>query len=222
MRAFVNAANLLSSASLGAGFLALVLAGDGRLHAAAAAVGVAALLDAADGTVARRMSLSGRFGLHLDSLADLVAFGAAPALILHRAAADTGAVAATAAGLVFVVAGAWRLARYQTAPDAQRLEGLPIPLAGLALAGATLVLPAMPALLAAVALAALMVSAIPVPTVGELTRIVRGGRPAGADGGGGAAPGGSRSRETPLPRAGGRRRPRVRRLGRPARWRTRP
>jgi len=207
VRAFVNPANLVTSASLGAGFVALTLAADGRLRAAALAVLAAALLDAADGSLARGFSPPGRFGSHLDSLADLVAFGVAPALMLTRAAAEAGAVA-TAVAAVFLVAGAWRLARFQLAPEARRLEGLPIPLAGLALVALTLAVPGAAALGGAVLLAVLMVSAVPFPTVDALARRAREGA---------SAPD---TRETPRRRRTPNR-PRARRLARPARWRTR-
>jgi CDP-diacylglycerol--serine O-phosphatidyltransferase len=87
--AFANTATAVTSVNLVTGFVAIVLAGEGRLREAAAAVVAAAVLDAADGLVARRMSVSGRFGCRLDSLADVVAFGAAPALMLEQGVLGT-------------------------------------------------------------------------------------------------------------------------------------
>ena len=91
MRQFVNLANIVTSASLAAGVVALMLVADGRLGPAFVAVAVAAALDSIDGYLARRSRSCGPFGCQLDSLADLVAFGVAPALLLHQG--PLGAVA---------------------------------------------------------------------------------------------------------------------------------
>ena len=174
MIAFVNPATVLTSATLAAGFAAVMLAAAGSLEAAAAAVAAAAVLDAADGFVARRLSILGRFGSHLDSLADVVAFGVAPALMLQRQVLDTLPVVGTATCLAFVVAGACRLARFQLVEDPRRFVGLPIPPAGLAvaLAAAADVASAL-ALALTLVLAGLMVSSIPFPTLDTLARRVR-------------------------------------------------
>ena len=169
MRPFVNAANLITSGTLAAGFAAVLLAADGRLHVAAVAVTAAAVLDAVDGPVARRTSISERFGGNLDSLADLVAFGVAPALMLHRGVLDAVPVVGTAACLAFLLAGAWRLARFPLVEDRDRFVGMPIPPAGLIAAGAAaLALPAVLAVTVALLLALLMVSAISFPTLAAL------------------------------------------------------
>lgn len=170
MREFVNPANAVTSGSLAAGVVALMLAGHGHLSWALAAVGLAALLDSVDGWVARRTGACGPFGCHLDSLADLVAFGAAPALMLERGVPGLGA----GVGIVFVLAGAWRLARFQLGEDREHFVGLPIPPAGLIAAAITVIAP--PAGLAVVLcllLALLMVGEFTVPTLAELERLAR-------------------------------------------------
>ena len=175
MRSFANVANLITSANLAAGFVALLLAADGRLREAALAVAVAAVLDSVDGLVARRLSLSDRFGSQLDSLADLVAFGVAPALMLERGVLHAVPIVGTGACLAFLLAGAWRLARFPLVADRHYFVGLPIPPAGLlAAAVAALALPAPVVLALTLALALLMVSSIPFPTlltVRSLTRL---------------------------------------------------
>ena len=169
MRAFVNAANAITSGTLAAGFVAVLLAADGRLHGAAVAVAAAAVLDAVDGPVARRTSVSDRFGGNLDSLADLVAFGVAPALMLYRGVLLDVPVVGTGACVAFLLAGAWRLARFPLVEDRHRFVGMPIPPAGLVAAGtAAVALPAALALTVALVLALLMVSAIPFPTLAAL------------------------------------------------------
>ena len=174
MRAFVNAANVITSGTLAAGFAAVLLAADGRLHGAAVAVAAAAVLDAVDGPVARRMSVSERFGCNLDSLADVVAFGVAPALMLHRGVLDAVPVVGTGACLAFLLAGAWRLARFPLVEDRHRFVGMPIPPAGvIAAAAAALAPPAALTLVLTLVLALLMVSAIPFPTLFTLRRLAR-------------------------------------------------
>lgn len=166
MRQYVNLANLLTTGSLAAGFVALVLAGDGRLGAAFAAVAVAAVLDSIDGHVARRADVTGPFGGQLDSLADLVAFGVAPALMLHESGLAAVPALGIGASVAFVVAGAWRLARFAVVKDSQRFVGLPIPPAGLiAAAAALLALPGEAALALCLLLALLMISTVPFPTL---------------------------------------------------------
>jgi CDP-diacylglycerol---serine O-phosphatidyltransferase len=173
MKRHVTAANLLSTGSLAAGFLAVVFAADERLVAAALAIAAAALLDAADGFVARRLGVSGRFGSHLDSLSDLVSFGVAPALMLHVGALQDLPVVGTLACIAFVVAGAWRLARFQLVDDPDEFIGLPIPPAGLVIALAALALPAVAALPLTLVLATLMVSPLRFPTLLAVARAVR-------------------------------------------------
>ena len=178
MRAFVNAANVITSGTLTAGFVGVILAADGRLHGAAAAVAAAAVLDAIDGPVARRTSVSERFGRNLDSLADVVSFGVAPALMLDRGVLQAVSVVGTGACLTFLLAGAWRLARFPLVEDRDRFVGMPIPPAGvIAAAMAVLALPAALALAVTLVLALLMVSAIPFPTLAALRRLGRPRRP---------------------------------------------
>jgi len=176
MRAYVSPANTMTSVGLAAGFGALLLAAEGRLGWAAAAIAVAAVLDLLDGPVARRSGRDDRFGAELDSLTDLVAFAVAPAILLYEAAAGTPPVVAAAGSLVFVLAGAFRLARFPLLQCTDRFAGLPTPPSGLLLAVASLAVPAAGILVLAVALALLMVSTTPFPTLGGAVRLVTGRR----------------------------------------------
>jgi CDP-diacylglycerol--serine O-phosphatidyltransferase len=179
MRPYLHFANLLTTGSLASGFFAIVLAQDGRLAAAFSAVLVAAALDAVDGYAARRADVAGPFGCQLDSLADLVAFGVAPALMLHEAALDAMPALGLVACTGFVAAGAWRLARFAVVHDSQRFVGLPIPVAGIvAGAVATLGSTGAVALALCLVLALLMVSSISVPTLAGLGGLTRRRRPA--------------------------------------------
>jgi CDP-diacylglycerol--serine O-phosphatidyltransferase len=180
MRAYASAANAMTSVGLAAGFGALLLAAEGRLGWAAVAIAVAAVLDLLDGPVARRNDSDDRFGAELDSLTDLVAFAVAPAILLYEAAAGLPRPLAAAVSLGFVLAGAWRLARFPILQCTDRFAGLPTPPSGLLLAIASLGVPAGGVLALAVALALLMVSTTPFPTLGGaialLTRRTAGAR----------------------------------------------
>ena len=174
MRQFVNAANLATSGNLVMGFLAVMLAADGRLELAAVTVLVAAALDGVDGLVARRLGICGRFGCQLDSLADLVAFGVAPALMLQRGPLHSAPILGGGACMAFVLAGAWRLARFALVEDRHHFVGLPIPAAGLLAAAAALASPAGLAVGVTLGPAALMVSAMPFPTLLTVVGLLRG------------------------------------------------
>ncbi len=174
MREWVNAANCITSANLAAGFVAVLLASDGQLVAAGALVVVAAALDSIDGVIARRLNVAGRFGCNLDSLADMVSFGVAPALMLHSGSLAGLPVLGGAACLGFVLAGAWRLARYPLVAHNPHWVGLPIPAAGVITATtAALVLPPIPVLALTLTVALLMISTLPFPTLRVLTVLTR-------------------------------------------------
>jgi CDP-diacylglycerol--serine O-phosphatidyltransferase len=165
-------ANLLTSSNLAAGFLALILAEQGEFGWAAGCVGVAAGCDAVDGLVARLTRSECAFGSQLDSLADLVSFGVAPALILYFSALQLIPGAGLAC-LAFVLCGGWRLARFQAGEESRRhFVGLPIPPAGLITVGLALLdLPSGVALGCVVLVSVLMVSRLPFPTLAELRRL---------------------------------------------------
>jgi CDP-diacylglycerol---serine O-phosphatidyltransferase len=176
MNAYVSPANLITSGNLLAGFLALILAGQGEFVWAAGCVGVAAVLDWVDGFVARRSRAESEFGAQLDSLADLVSFGVAPAITIYLSVLEAVPVAGIGACLGFVLCGAWRLARFSLACDSGGFfVGLPIPVAGVIVAAlATWGPPAGLALAVTLLLTLLMVSALPFPTLPQLAQLGRG------------------------------------------------
>lgn len=107
-----------------------------NLYAAASAIAVATVCDAVDGAVARLTRSQSEFGQQLDSLADIVSFGIAPAVLVYYWALipDGGGIdLRVAAPLMFVAAGAVRLARYNARAGTRakgpelHFEGLPIP-----------------------------------------------------------------------------------------------
>src|SRR5919202_5232741 len=108
----VIAPNLITLVALCLGLTAIRLAYEGRLEPAVYAIIVAALLDGVDGRVARLLKGTSRFGAELDSLADFVNFGVAPALILYSFALFHLKAVGWIAALVFAIAAGLRLARF--------------------------------------------------------------------------------------------------------------
>lgn len=125
--------NMLTTLSMFLGFLAMVWAGQGRFEQAGMAILVSALMDGLDGKVARLTNTASEFGVQYDSLADLVAFGLAPAILLwHWQLCNFGRVG-VAAAFIYAACGALRLARFNvsTAVTGKRFfVGLPIPAGG--------------------------------------------------------------------------------------------
>jgi CDP-diacylglycerol--serine O-phosphatidyltransferase len=124
--------NLITAGSLFAGFYVIILSADGNFERAAWFILVSGILDGLDGKVARLTGTTSKFGVELDSLADLVAFGVAPGVLLYTwALRDFGKLGWLAAFL-FVICGALRLARFNiqvNTVESKRFVGLPIPAA---------------------------------------------------------------------------------------------
>ena len=174
MRQHVRPANLVTSVSICAGFLALVATAS-RLALATVLVLLAALLDGVDGALARRAGGDRTFGAQLDSLADLLCFCVVPALALHHASASQRPVTGVLAGSCVVLAGAWRLSRFPLVQEQGHFVGLPTPAAGVTIMVLALATPSAVALVGAVALSALMVSSIRFPSVLAAAASVRPG-----------------------------------------------
>jgi CDP-diacylglycerol--serine O-phosphatidyltransferase len=123
------------------GFLAVLAAFDGEALQAAWFVLVAAFLDGLDGTVARISKASTKIGVELDSLADLMSFGLAPALIFYSFKLFEFGKWGFVIGFIYVMCGAFRLARFNVqvkSEEKRHFVGLPIPMAGSTLAAYTI------------------------------------------------------------------------------------
>jgi CDP-diacylglycerol---serine O-phosphatidyltransferase len=109
--------NLITLLALCAGLTAIRLAVEDKLEWAVAAIVFAALLDGVDGRIARMLKGTSRFGAELDSLADFVNFGVAPALMLYfwglHQLGNLGWIAA----MVFAISTGLRLARFNVMVD---------------------------------------------------------------------------------------------------------
>lgn len=124
--------NLFTLAALFGGFYAIVMAMNGRFEQAAIGVFCAMVLDSLDGRVARMTNTQSTFGEQMDSLSDMVSFGAAPALVMYEwALKDLGKLGWLAA-FVYCASAALRLARFNTnitVVDKRFFQGLPSPAA---------------------------------------------------------------------------------------------
>src|SRR5882724_515735 len=107
--------NLLTLAALCSGLTAIRFGLQGQFPLAVIAIIVAAIFDALDGRVARRLGVASRFGAELDSLSDFLCFGVAPALVLYLASLKDGGALGWVATLMFPICSALRLARFNTA-----------------------------------------------------------------------------------------------------------
>lgn len=144
----------LTAANLAAGFAAMILAATGRFEAAVYALCLAILLDMLDGRVARSLCATSEFGRELDSFSDACSFGVAPAFMAYFAVLDRFGVAGIALAVAYMLAGMFRLVRYNLLSDAhskaRRTMGLPIPIAASYLMAVVLMRDQAPPWLAAV------------------------------------------------------------------------
>lgn len=130
--------NLFTTGCLFAGFYAIVAAMGDRFEAAAIAIFIAMIMDGLDGRVARLTNTQSAFGAEYDSLADMVSFGLAPALVMFVwMLSDLGKVGWLAA-FVYTAGTALRLARFNTQvgrADKRYFQGLASPAAAAVMAG---------------------------------------------------------------------------------------
>ncbi|RFO97005.1 CDP-diacylglycerol--serine O-phosphatidyltransferase [Rhodoferax lacus] len=130
--------NLFTLAALFGGFYAIVMAIDGRFDLAAVGVFCAMVLDSLDGRVARMTNTQSAFGEQMDSLSDMVSFGAAPALISYVWSLHSLGRWGWFAAFVYCSCAALRLARFNVntaVVDKRYFQGLPSPAAAALVAG---------------------------------------------------------------------------------------
>ena len=180
LRHFLNPPNWFTSASLFCGLYAIVVAtgveGEPNFYRAASLILFAAVFDAVDGGVARLTGTGSRFGVELDSLADTVSFGIAPAVLLYAWGIHVLGVLGLIGAFLFALCGVFRLARFNleaTGEKGETTKGLTITAAGVTVAAAVMAHAAsgrtsvehpVNVLVLALVLGLLMVSAIPYRT----------------------------------------------------------
>jgi CDP-diacylglycerol--serine O-phosphatidyltransferase len=134
--------NLITILAICAGLTGIRLAFEGRYELAVMMVLLAAFLDGIDGRIARLMKATSKFGAQMDSLADIVNFGVAPALVVYVYALDQARSIGWIAALIYTIAAGLRLARFNVMSERENrapwqseyFVGVPAP------AGAMLVL----------------------------------------------------------------------------------
>lgn len=130
--------NLLTTAGLFSGFFAVVSSMNGRFEAAAVAIFVAMIFDGLDGRVARMTNTQSDFGAEFDSMADMVSFGVAPALVAYNWGLTELGKLGWLAAFIYVAGAALRLARFNTqvgVADKRFFQGLASPAAAAVVSG---------------------------------------------------------------------------------------
>ncbi|HEU4424801.1 MAG TPA: CDP-alcohol phosphatidyltransferase family protein, partial [Pilimelia sp.] len=171
--AVVNACTL---ASLGLGLVAIFLAMQGEVRAAAFCLIACVAFDGADGALARRFGVASPFGAQMDSLADMCSFGLAAPVVVYASLAGTVPPAAAAVACALVAGcAAIRLARFNVSPkDGRFFCGVPTTMAAAVLAGAVLIglpIPGGVQVAGVAVLAFAMVSSFPYAKLARLARL---------------------------------------------------
>lgn len=124
--------NLFTTMTVFSGFYSIIAALDGNFVLSAIAIIIAGIFDALDGRIARLTNTTSQFGVEYDSLADLVAFGMAPAILMFLWALRPFGKYGWLAAFLFLICGALRLARFNIQVEVvekKYFKGLPIPTA---------------------------------------------------------------------------------------------
>jgi CDP-diacylglycerol--serine O-phosphatidyltransferase len=166
---------MITSGSVLCGMFSLMLTYRNQFVPSALLLVIAVFFDYMDGRVARSLGGSSAFGEELDSLADALSFGAAPAFLIYaKYVGLEGGTLGVMGTAFFALCGVLRLARFNVTHVAGPFQGLPIPAGGMALASIVIAdLPLHPhfAVLMLVALGSLMISTVP---YGNLKLLRRG------------------------------------------------
>ncbi|MBX4148583.1 CDP-diacylglycerol--serine O-phosphatidyltransferase [Paenibacillus sp. FSL W7-1279] len=140
-----NIPNLLTFVNLSFGVLSIVEVFNQNYLASAMYIIIAAFIDRYDGRIARRLDVCSEFGKELDSLADLVSFGIAPALLVYFKFnfADLGLMklVSIVALLFYIISGSYRLALFNIKKFEGTFSGIPITVAGLILSTCSVIAP---------------------------------------------------------------------------------
>jgi CDP-diacylglycerol--serine O-phosphatidyltransferase len=127
----VTAPSMFTAANMACGFSAVPLAFNHHSHWAAALMTVAIVMDICDGAVARLVGATSPFGVQLDSLADLISFGLAPAVLVYTWVLPEWPVTAWFAAYLWLACAAFRLARFNftidPTADKRYFVGMPSP-----------------------------------------------------------------------------------------------
>ncbi len=129
--------NLFTTLNMFCGFLSIISSSEGKFISAAWFIIAAAIFDMLDGTLARLTNSSSELGVELDSLSDIVSFGAAPAFLIYSSYLFQYETWGIIISSLLMIAGGFRLARFNVQLvgfDKQYFVGLPIPSSGITIA----------------------------------------------------------------------------------------
>lgn len=136
------APNLITTLSLLSGFFSVLSSMQGHFYKASLAIFLSAILDGADGRVARMLNAQSPFGEQYDSLADMLAFGVAPAILIYSFALQPLGRVGIGCAFIFTACAAFRLARFNVQigeVDKKYFVGLASPLAAILVTSAVMV-----------------------------------------------------------------------------------
>ncbi|MCC3346381.1 CDP-diacylglycerol--serine O-phosphatidyltransferase [Psychrobacter sanguinis] len=136
------APNLITTLSLLSGFFSILSSTQGHFYKASLAIFLSAILDGADGRVARMLNAQSPFGEQYDSLADMLAFGVAPAILIYSFALQPLGRVGIGCAFIFTACAAFRLARFNVQigeVDKKYFVGLASPLAAILITSAVMV-----------------------------------------------------------------------------------
>lgn len=125
-----NAANIITLLNLSFGCISIFLTVKGESNLALIMIFVAALADRFDGMIARKLQIESELGKQLDSLCDLVSFGFAPAILVYTTGLSDFSYVGMAFAIIYIICGAYRLARFNITENHGFFQGLPITAAG--------------------------------------------------------------------------------------------
>lgn len=154
----------VTAANIAVGFVAMLLVVEQKYDRAVYLLVLAVILDMLDGKLARWLHATSQFGKHLDSFCDVSSFGVAPALLIYHAALRPLGAFGVAVALVYLLAGVYRLARFNLVSDAHRKSrqtlGVPIPIGAGYLMTLTLMRDRIPAFVAVAVILLLALSMV--------------------------------------------------------------
>ena len=127
-------ANLLTLANMVFGLIAITEAIKGNFFGSSLCICVAVVFDVLDGKIARKLNITSDFGKYFDSNSDLISFGIAPGLLMYLSVLKQFELVGIILSFLYVIGGAFRLARYNANAFDGHYVGLPITIAGLILA----------------------------------------------------------------------------------------
>jgi CDP-diacylglycerol---serine O-phosphatidyltransferase len=126
--------NMFTFLNLAFGMMSILLTLTGNEKSAAVMILCAAFVDRYDGKIARKINVESDLGKELDSLCDLISFGAAPAVLCWSTFLSNYGIIGYVISILFPIAGAYRLARFNVTEVKGIFTGIPITIAGAAMA----------------------------------------------------------------------------------------